>query len=350
MILVSRWRKFSRELGALLALSFAISVLLMLFFADRFQYAGVRNIAANLSFGMVYGLCIGGLNWLVLHRLAPRVWHRPPALRWAILLLTMAILAVAGSLAGAFLVKYALPFETGGTVVSIWRGSLRTSLILTLLAGSALTTLEAYKQRLAHTELETERARKLAAEAQLASLASRVEPHFLFNTLNSVTALIREDPAQAERTIERLSGLLRSSLDSSQSPLIPIEREWQLVADYLAIQSTRFGPRLRFHLEAAPPSGAVPPFAIQTLVENSIKYAVAPRPEGGEIRVAARSSGGAVEVLIDDDGPGFEPDRLPPGHGLDNLRQRLEALFGGRAALDFQRLQPGMSVRLRVPS
>lgn len=347
---MSLWRKFSRELGALVALSFAISVLLMIFFADRLQHAGIRTIAANLAIGMTYGVCIGGLNWLVLHRLAPRVWHHPPAWRWAILLLTMSALAVTGSFAASFLVKHAIPFETGGTVTSIWKGSLRTSLIITLVTGSALTIIESYRHRLAHTELETERARKLAAEAQLAALASRVEPHFLFNTLNSITALIREDPAQAERTIERLSGLLRSSLDSSQTPLIPLEREWQLVADYLEIQSTRFGPRLRFHLEAAPASGSVPPFAIQTLVENSIKYAVAPRPEGGEIRVAARTSDGAIEVHIDDDGPGFEPNGLPSGHGLDHLRQRLEALFGGRAALDFQRLRPGMSVRLRVPS
>ncbi|MEP7364421.1 MAG: ATP-binding protein, partial [Acidobacteriota bacterium] len=143
-----------------------------------------------------------------------------------------------------------------------------------------------------------------------------------------------------------------SSLDSTSAATIPLEQEMQLVASYLDIQATRFGDRLRFTL--APPEGlahlSVPPFSIQTLVENSVKYAVAPRREGGSIHVRLRREEGRLIVDIEDDGPGFTPQQIPSGHGIDNLQGRLQTLFGKASSLEFMRAPGLMRVRMRVPA
>ena len=123
-----------------------------------------------------------------------------------------------------------------------------------------------------------------------------------------------------------------------------------MVEDYLEIQRARFGDRLRYRLDipAALAEAAVPPFSIQTLVENSVKFAVEPRLEGGEVRVAARAEGGRLEVAVSDDGPGFRAiidGELPKGHGLDNLRSRLLSLFGAEGRLEIG----GSRVLIGVP-
>jgi LytS/YehU family sensor histidine kinase len=173
----------------------------------------------------------------------------------------------------------------------------------------------------------------------------------LFNTLNSISSLIRDDPAKAERLIERLAALLRSSLDTHQVPLVPLRQEMKLVADYLEIQRARFAERLQFSISCPPDleDWAVPPFAVQTLVENSLKYAVAPRREGGRVDVTASSSGGRLSVRVADDGPGFEAAMLPPGHGLDNLHARLMALFGSEAGIDAGHTPDGFAVSFTLP-
>jgi two-component system, LytTR family, sensor histidine kinase AlgZ len=201
-------------------------------------------------------------------------------------------------------------------------------------------------------QLEEERARKLAAEARLATLESRIHPHFLFNSLNSIAALIREDPAGAERMTERLAGLLRYSLDTNSSALVPLEQELRLVRDYLDIERTRFGERLRFSVDAPAQIAdlKVPPLALQTLVENSIKYAIATRREGGEIRVAARREGDLAVLEVSDDGPGFEAGALKPEHGLDNLRERVAGLFEGRGRVDVARREGRTVVSVVVPA
>src|SRR5260370_15757962 len=128
--------------------------------------------------------------------------------------------------------------------------------------------LEETTLQLRTKELERERALKRATEAQLASLESRIHPHFLFNTLNSISSLIPEDPARAEKLLEQMAALLRFSLDASQSGLVPLSRELKIVTDYLEIERARCGDRLRYHFDVAANAGdaKVPPFACPTLV------------------------------------------------------------------------------------
>jgi LytS/YehU family sensor histidine kinase len=197
-------------------------------------------------------------------------------------------------------------------------------------------------------ELERERADRLATEARLSSLESRVHPHFLFNALNSISSLIREDPAQAERLIERMASLLRYSLDAHRMGVVSLGQELKIVGDYLEIEQARFGSRLRFAVHVAPEMRdfEIPAMSIQTLVENSVKYAVSARREGASVTVAASHNGGMLRVTVSDDGPGFSPECIPSGHGLDLLQCRLEALFGAPAGLEFE----GTRVSMRLPA
>jgi LytS/YehU family sensor histidine kinase len=125
----------------------------------------------------------------------------------------------------------------------------------------------------------------------------------------------------------------------------------KIVVDYLEIERTRLGERLSYGLRIAPglTGWAIPPLAIQTLVENSVKHAVAPRPDGGHVRVEATARGDSLVVSVWDDGPGFSADAVAPGHGLDNLRGRLAARFGGASALAIAPQDGGTLVTVTLP-
>ena len=152
--------------------------------------------------------------------------------------------------------------------------------------------------------------------------------------MNTAIALIPEDPRRAEDVLERLSGLLRASLDA-QTRLVTLETELAVVTDYLEIERVRFADRLRYEVSvpAELRSHEVPAFSLQTLVENSVKYAVSARQQGACIRIAARRDGDRLVIDVTDDGPGFGPNVWVPGHGLHELRARLDALYGDRARL-----------------
>lgn len=227
--------------------------------------------------------------------------------------------------------------------------SLKISVLITLIFGFTSFWNEVLSDRYhkaaaelkAHEEAD-EKLRQAATEARLSSLESRVQPHFLFNTLNSVLALIREEPAEAERMVERLAALLRFSLDANQSRLIPLALEVKIIRDYLEIEQARFGSRLRFSIEipAVLDSLLIPPMSLQTVVENSVKYAVSSRREGAAIVLQATVMDGKARIEIMDDGPGFASAPSLPGHGLDLLQSRVEGLFGNSGSVDLGDPQP----------
>jgi sensor histidine kinase YesM len=191
------------------------------------------------------------------------------------------------------------------------------------------------KQRLYDQQVAEERTRKLALEARLRSLEARIHPHFLFNTLNSISSLIATDPVRAEMLVGRLSTLLRSLLDNTAVPLIPLGEEMGIVADYVEIEKARAGSRLRWYLKVPDDlrDVPVPPLAVQSLVENAVKHGVSAQRGGGEISVTASAVDGEARIRVADSGLGFDLSAVRPGHGLDNLVGRLNALFGERAGL-----------------
>lgn len=283
--------------------------------------------------------------WIVMPRVGRLHARLPMPWNWLLTIAAMVLIAAGGSavaLAPWFLSGY---YDAGFYWPSYVR-SLRMAVFISLTIGLGAFTVELLRHKLNAAREEAERRRReaeehrrLAAEAQLASLESRVHPHFLFNTLNTLAALIREDPAAAERLVERLAALLRFSLDASDVSLAPLRLELRLVEDYLEIERMRFGDRLRYEIDVPEElrDCPVPPMAVQTLVENAVKYAVAPRRDGGTIRVTGAVRDGTVELAVSDDGPGFEESALVKGHGLDLLQSRLAIQFGNRAALELRR-------------
>ena len=231
---------------------------------------------------------------------------------------------------------------------------------MTLIFGISITALETMRARLDETtvalrtkERDEAEARRLAAEAQLASLEARVNPHFLFNTLNSIAALVHDDPVAAERVTGELASLMRASLESASTPLVALDDELRIVRAYLDIEAVRFGNRLRYSVQTTTGDtgrAMVPRLAVQTLVENSVKYAVSARRDGASIIIRAARADGRLRVDVHDDGPGFSELAVVPGHGLALLRSRLHMTFGEAAALTIAGQAGATSVSIELPA
>lgn len=329
----------------------------MLFYG-RYEEAHWLDLFANLTTALLFSATIGGtLQWL-LPRISPWVFRNIPApWNWAVVLSVMMAVAACGA-AISIVIIVGLGWLPAASAWRFFLNSMRISLAITLTFGVGVTLYERLRHRADAAELalrtkerDEAEARRALSEARLASLESRVQPHFLFNTLNSIAALIPEDPAGAERMTGRLASLLRASLDSADTPLLPLAREAETARTYLEIERVRFGERLRFTFDIPPALGSVnvPRFALQTLVENSVKFAVAPRREGGHIRVSATAIDGLVALAVEDDGPGFELADARAGHGLALLRERLALSFDARASLAVERTSTGTLVRVTLP-
>jgi two-component system LytT family sensor kinase len=170
-------------------------------------------------------------------------------------------------------------------------------------------------------------------EARLAALSSQINPHFLFNTLNSVASLIRQDPEQARQVVYKLSKILRRLL-RTQDNLVTLGEELSFIDDYLAIEMVRFGDKLRFEKDVEPEclDLLVPSMLLQPLVENSIRHGLAAKVEGGAIRVRAHRAGPRMRIVVEDDGVGIPEDKLArlldAGIGVNNVNERLKVLYG----------------------
>ncbi|MBS0663072.1 MAG: histidine kinase [Verrucomicrobia bacterium] len=189
-------------------------------------------------------------------------------------------------------------------------------------------------------------------EAELRALKSQVNPHFIFNSLNSLRALIDEDPSRARQAVTQLANLLRYSLQSGQQETVPFEDELRVVNDYLALEQVRHEERLRLRLDVAPETLQlpIPPMLLQTLVENAVKYGISMSPEGGEIAILARREHGALRLQVTNpgalDGGAEQLARASAstGVGLANAANRLRLLFGDRAQLVLRPDKPGLVV------
>ncbi len=191
-----------------------------------------------------------------------------------------------------------------------------------------------------------------AREAELRALRAQLNPHFLFNSLNSINALVGSDPEGARRMCERLGEFLRRTLALGARDDVALSEELELVEDYLAIEQVRFGARLGIERDFAPDavSCRVPPLLLQPLVENAVKHGVAGRIEGGVIRLVARRHGDALVLEVHNPVDEDAPARPGAGLGLENVRRRL-AVFGARAArLDALRGEAGFHVTLVLPA
>jgi two-component system LytT family sensor kinase len=205
-------------------------------------------------------------------------------------------------------------------------------------------------------ERETQAVRLTAqlAEARLGALRMQLNPHFLFNSLNAITVLVRDqNTAAASRMLELLSDVLRLVLHAEGSHETPLARELDFLERYLAIEQVRFSDRLRprVELDEAIRRAAVPQFILQPLVENALRHGIAKRADAGLLEVTAKRDADTLVLTVRDDGPGLSSAGAPTtGVGLANTRARLAALYGDRASLEMRNAaEGGVLVTIRLP-
>jgi two-component system, LytTR family, sensor histidine kinase AlgZ len=345
-----------RWIGSFLFINLAVTVM-----APFIELAGAHPAGWNsLLHTWVYALVYANITGV------PAIILLPPLLDWVAArkksLLPVVILGcLASATVGCLVAQALLAWTRIAVPQSFWRDYLHTLGAALLLAlafglgaffyGSLRDRLRYIEERLQQQTINEERARKLAAEARLRSLESRIHPHFLFNTLNSISSLIAVDPARAEQAVGQLATMLRSSLDHTNRPLIELSEELAMVEDYLAIEAMRLGGKLSSTIKvpAALSNAKIPPFAIQSLVENAVKHGITPQKNDGTISIAASLQGDRIRIEVSDSGPGFDSAAIAPGHGLDNLVERLNTLFGSQAALNILRRPEGCIVQMVLP-
>jgi signal transduction histidine kinase len=193
----------------------------------------------------------------------------------------------------------------------------------------------------------------LTREAELTAIKAQLQPHFLFNALNSILALVEHDPAEAKRMLARLSSLLHSVFDRLDEPLVPLDRELETIREYLEIERIRFGERLTFSIEAerSARQAWIPPFLLQPIVENAVKHGIEPFSQPGAVRITGQLEGRRLRLSVADTGPGVNGgDPVRHGRGLALTRQRLQSVYGANAAtLRNERGCDGFTVILDLP-
>jgi len=227
-------------------------------------------------------------------------------------------------------------------------------LLTTYLALCGVAYALAFRRESESRALNSAQLETRLVEAQLQSLQRQLHPHFLFNTLNTISGLLRTDPDGADAMIDRLGDLLRMTLHKSGIQEVPLKEELDVLQKYVEIEQTRLGNRLKFETQVQPEvlDAQVPSLVLQTLVENAIRHGIAPNTRPGFIVVTAAREGEELVLQIRDTGDGLPPDRLMAlnrGVGLDNTRARLEHLYRGKYAFTFANLERGLCVTIRIP-
>jgi len=316
--------------------------------------------AGELLAGFVLALVYTNVTGVPAVLAGPAIVERLTRRRWPF---SAAVLAVTGLFVsmGCLAAQSLLSWTGIAVPADFWQQyliTMRGAFLLAVVFGLGACSYASVRERLRRSEaqlheqaLAAARTEQLVAEARLRSLEARLHPHFLFNTLNSISALIMIDPPRADRIVGRLSTLLRASLDTTERSLIPLGDELAMVEDYVDIERARFGHRLRCRVEAPAElrDAQVPPLSVQSLVENAVKHGIAPQRSGGDVIVSASAVNGRLTIEVSDTGGGFDLAAIRAGHGLDSLVRRLDALFSADARVDVSRRANRCVVQMVLP-
>jgi two-component system LytT family sensor kinase len=336
--------------STLVALYFASQAVLNPSFGGGMPWS--KALAVNLAYYYGWGLSVP-----LIKRLTRRFPFEGP--RWRTALLAHALasvgVAVAITVAAEVILSVVLPARAGSLESQIAFGlaaNLHSTLPTYWMILLATAAFDFYA-RMRDRELRAAQLESSLSEARLDALRMQLRPHFLFNTLNSISTLIQEDPRSANKMLSRLAGFLRSTIRADQEHLVPLREELDFVARYVEIEQVRFEGRLQVRYDVDPQAheALVPTLILQPVVENAIHHAIAPRIEGGSIAMAARVTGSRLILTVEDDGPGITNED-PSSHriGLRNTRARLQHLYGGDFSLELRSVAPwGVSVTVDVP-
>lgn len=302
-------------------------------------YGGFRwPVAARAILGALLGLLLTHrlrrhmkrMAWLslALRRLVPRVIA-------ASLVISAAM--VLGIL--PFLLLIIPPPNRAGPIAAIYAYHLAI-----VLGWILIYTAVHYLTGIRTAEAEKWRLELAARDAELGALRAQLNPHFLFNSLNSLRALVTENPVRAQEAITSLAALLRYTLHVSRARTTTLERELEVTQRYLDLEALRFEARLRYEVVVEPAAldHPVPPMLVQTIVENAMKHGISQLPEGGSIRIQARRSGPGLHIAVTNSGTlsADGPRALGEGIGLANSMERLRLMFGGRVSFDLRQSAP----------
>lgn len=236
------------------------------------------------------------------------------------------------------------------TTLEILQNTLNLSVIFIL--WSLMYFLFHFIQNYRKEEIKNLKWQALSTEVELNKLKSQLNPHFIFNSMNSIRALVDEDPDKSKDSITQLSNILRSSLLMGRHKVIPLSQELQLVNDYLSLEQTRFEERLQVKYNVAEnlKDHKVPPMLLQTLVENGIKHGISKLAEGGTIEISAKKEGRNLKLMIENTGNFRQEIDREPGFGLLNSRQRLFLLYGEHGVLNISNTEKGtVIVEVTIP-
>lgn len=335
---------------------FMLNLLLVLLFNSFI--AGTLWLFMTPPFGeqMIWSQCIG-LSIFFCINLICRTWPggqtslKPT---WPLI--------ISASALGAFVGENLAAWILYGNPLVLWTNHTRVMLISSGLAlgfGTLGTLVFSARAKVLDARLEVAEANaaraageRRLAQTQLRLIQAQIEPHFLFNTLSNVTALIDSEPEKARRMLTLFTRYLRVSLDRTRTSNTTLADEVALISAYLEIQAMRMGSRLKYRLEVPDVLRGLPlaPLLLQPLVENAVIHGIEPANEGGEILVQAEEREGTLAVTVTDSGVGMGGGKSGSGIGLENVRERLRALYGLEADLILAPNAPhGFVARLRIP-
>jgi len=277
--------------------------------------------------------------------------------RWTRAILILLLLAIGGVVGG--LVSWGINNVFFDVHMSHPMVYLMIVALLAIIFGLALLAyenisnkLEQTAAKLAEKEVQEQTLMRLKTEAELEALRAKVNPHFLFNTLNSIASLIPEDPRKAEDVVQRLSNLFHYAFATNDTDVVPLEKELDLVGEYLAIEKVRLGDRLdyAFEKDRSLDGAVIPSMLLQPLIENSVRHGIAPKKDGGKIDVRCERRGERCSVEITDTGMGFDKNEMKEGFGIGGVRQRLVLNYPGSHRFDVtSRPGHGAKVTMELP-
>lgn len=303
-------------------------------------------------------LCLSWLPWALATPLVLRLGRQrslvqlKPVFNWLTNIVVLLMIEVASSAWTAGLEKFLNPWAKSpapGPFMPLWFGKIYGGLLASLVLyvsilaiGYALDS----RARLALQQTETARLNEQLSKAQLNALRRQIEPHFLFNTLNAIVGLIREQRNDtAVSMIAGLSDFFRRTLEGSDAQQVPLGEEMEFLQKYLDIQKVRFAERLQVTVDVPPELllAQVPSLIMQPIVENAVKHGIAKRAQGGTIRISVLRSNGMLRLNVYNDGPGLPAnwEEINAGIGIANIRTRLQGLYGNVFELSMRNQDPG---------
>ncbi|MDQ2898727.1 MAG: histidine kinase [Acidobacteriota bacterium] len=360
--LFSFWAEEPKCLADMPPLLFKVAVfgglvgIVLSIFGQLFSGNPAPNLA-ELPVWLLYSVGIGAIFSLSFYTTCALPWvYLRPALRGYPDSIRQVVGWVAGALgacAGFLIAAWGASFFPG--VVIVGRKFFGAVLLVEAIVGIALTSvIGAFKKLKAEVQAAESKAHEgevLAAKAQASALQAQINPHFFFNTLNTLSALIPANPAAAQEVIGQLADMFRYTMACSQGQSVTLEQELSFVANYLKIEKARFSNRLQIELPAGHFKDILlPGLTLQPLVENAIRYGISKRVDGGTVRIGVVRNGASCLVTVTNPCEAADEPVFRDGHALANVRERLHLFADGRAALTVGKNGPeSVEARVTVP-